>query len=56
VFRALFTCIKFLNKPTNGLGFMNVILLHSNHRHVSAIQAAIFRVMRTRIQIPLKCV
>jgi len=34
---------------------MNVTLLHS-HRHVSATQAAIFRVMRTRIQIPLKCV
>jgi len=27
---------------------MNVILLHSNHRHVSATHVAIFSVMRTR--------
>jgi len=35
---------------------MNLILLHDNHRHVSAILTAIFRVMRTRIQIQLYCV
>jgi len=29
---------------------MNVILLHSGHRHVSATHVTIFRVMRTRIQ------
>jgi len=32
-------------------GFMDVILLHSGHQHVSATQADIFRVVRTRIQI-----
>jgi len=25
-----------LRRPTNGLGFMNVIFLHSDHQHVSA--------------------
>jgi hypothetical protein len=35
---------------------MNVILLHSNRRHVSATLVAIFRVMRTRIEIQLYCV
>ena len=39
-------CIKFFNKPINGLGCMNVILWHSNHRHVVATHVAIFRVMR----------
>jgi len=32
---------------------MNVILLHSGHRHVSANHVAIFRVMGTRIQVQL---
>jgi hypothetical protein len=35
-------------------GFMVVILLHRGHQHVSATEAAIFRVVRTRIQIQLK--
>jgi len=35
---------------------MNLILLHDNDRHVSATRTAIFRVMRTRIQIQLYCV
>jgi len=35
---------------------MNVILLHSNHRHVSATHVDIFRVVRTRIQLQLQCV
>jgi len=32
---------------------MNVIVLHINHRHVSATRVAIFRVVRTRIQTQL---
>ena len=32
-----------------------VILLHSKHRHVSATHMAIFRVLRTKIQIQLYC-
>ena len=32
---------------------MNVILLHSNHRHVSAPYKTIFRVVRTRIHLIL---
>jgi len=35
---------------------MNVILLHSNHRHVSATHVTIFMVVRTRIPIQLHCV
>jgi hypothetical protein len=32
-------------RPTNAVGFMNEILSHSNHRHVSAIHVAVFRVV-----------
>jgi hypothetical protein len=32
-------------------GFMNVILLYSDLRHVSATHVAIFRVVNTRTQI-----
>ena len=35
---------------------MNVSLLYSNHRHVSATLVDIFRVARARIQSPLECV
>ena len=34
--------------PTNAFGFMNVILLHSNHQHVWATHVSIFRVVGTR--------
>jgi len=34
----------------NALQFMDVILLHSNHRHVSATHVPIFRLVTTRIQ------
>ena len=33
-FRALVRWIKFIKKPTNELGFKNVILLHSDSQHV----------------------
>jgi hypothetical protein len=36
--------------------FMNVILLYSDHRHVSATRVAVFMVVSARIQIYLKCV
>jgi hypothetical protein len=36
-------------------GFVNVILLYSDHRHVSATRVAIFRVVSERIQLYLKC-
>lgn len=32
---------------------MNVTLLRSTHQHVSAIHVAIFRMMRTKVQIQL---
>jgi len=32
-------------------GFMDVILLHGSHQHVSANCVTIFRVMRRRMQI-----
>ena len=35
---------------------MNVILLHSDHRHVLATHVAIFREVSARIQIYLHCV
>lgn len=33
VMKVLFSCVKFLKELTNELGFVNVILLHSNQRH-----------------------
>ena len=54
---ALIRCITFLLKRlTNALWCMNVILLHGNHWHVSAIHVAIFRVVKTRIQLQLYCI
>jgi hypothetical protein len=44
--RKLFLKIKKIH-----FGFMGVILLHSGQRHVSANHVAIFRKVRTRIQI-----
>jgi len=35
----------------NRLGYMNVLLLHSNLWHVSTIHVAIYRAVRTRIQV-----
>jgi hypothetical protein len=47
-----FKNVKFYQKyPTDALGFINVILLHSDHRNVSATYVAIFRVVRRRILI-----
>jgi len=43
--------MKFLTRPLNALGCMNVILLHSNHQHVLATHVDVFRLVRTRIQI-----
>lgn len=37
-------------------GFMNVILIHSDHRNVSATRVAISGVASARIQIYLYCV
>ena len=37
-------------------GFINVILLHSDHQHISAIHVAIFRVVRASIQMHLQCI
>jgi hypothetical protein len=42
-------CVKFLTETRNALGFMNVILLHTNHRHVSVIHVANITVMRQGI-------
>jgi hypothetical protein len=40
MFRALIRRIQFLKIPKNTLECMNVILLHSNYRHVSATHVA----------------
>jgi len=50
------TCnnVKFIKKIYQTyFGFMNIILLHSDHWHVLATHLAIFRVVRARIQIYL---
>jgi hypothetical protein len=48
----------FLNRLTNPPEIMNVISLHSDHKQVSTTYVAIFRLVRTRIQLQLqlKCV
>jgi hypothetical protein len=43
--------IKYIKRATNETDFMDVIVLLSAHQHVSTIQVAILRVVRTRIQI-----
>ena len=40
---------NFLKRPTNAPQCMNAILLHRNHKRVSATHVAIFWVARTRI-------
>jgi len=44
---------KLLKYQQLGFGFMDVILLHNGHQHVSATYVTIFRVVTTRIQIKL---
>jgi hypothetical protein len=41
----LIKCVIFLKRPTNALESIRVILLHLNHRLVSAIHVAIFWVV-----------
>jgi len=41
---------KIFKGLLNALGFMNVILLHINHRRVSTTLVVIYRVMGTNIQ------
>jgi hypothetical protein len=45
MFRALIRYVKCLKEPTDALGFIKVILWHSNHRHVSTTHVAIYRVV-----------
>ena len=45
------SCVKFLKVTINELGFMNVILLHSNHQHGPTTHVVIFWVMSTRIKM-----
>ena len=45
--------VRYINGPTNALGSMDAILMHSGHQHVLATHVAIFRVVRERIQILL---
>jgi len=42
---------KFKKNPTHALECTNVILLYSNHPRVSTTHVAVFRLMRTRIQL-----
>jgi len=47
---ALVRYVKFIKRSTDALECVNVSLLRSSHRHVSATHAAIVMVARTRIQ------
>jgi hypothetical protein len=49
-----YSCINLFGKTKIALGYMNVILLHNNHPHVSAIHVVILREIRTRIH-PIMC-
>ena len=52
MFRISIRCIYFFKRPTNTLGCMNaIILLHGDHRYVSAIHVVTLRAVRTRIHI-----
>ena len=51
IFSALIRCIQFIGGPTNALRFVNVIVLYSDHRHVSATHVVIFRAVSARLQI-----
>lgn len=53
MFRVLIGTINSLQRPANAVGCINIILLHCNHRHVSAVHVAVFRFVRARIQIIL---
>jgi len=41
---------RIFKGPTNALGFMDVILLHSDFPHASATHVATYRVVRIRIK------
>jgi len=47
----VYGCIKYIKRPPNALWFMDAILLHSAHQHVSGTHVVIFRVVRIWIQI-----
>ena len=49
-------CNIHLKGATSELGYMNVILLHNNHRHVSDSHATFFRLVRTVKEIQIQCV
>jgi len=43
--------VECTKRPKNAFVFMDVILLYNGHQHVFATHVAIFRVLKTRIQI-----
>ena len=51
IFRALIRFIKYIKRRKNPLGFVDAILFRSGHQYVSVTHVAVFRVVRTRIQI-----
>jgi hypothetical protein len=40
--------------PTEALGFMNVVVLHGNHRNSLAILVTIFRAMKKIVKICIR--
>jgi hypothetical protein len=51
MFRVLILSLKFINGKPDALEFMNIIVLHGNHQNAVATPVAIFRVLKTRVQI-----
>ena len=55
IFHSLIRCIKCVERPTHTLCFHGCNFIAQRSQHVSAINVAIFRVVRTRIAIWSKC-
>jgi hypothetical protein len=49
-------CINVLKDQQMHFGFMDVILFQHGHQHGLATHVAIFRVVRSRTQMYIKCV
>lgn len=54
--KSILRYINILKYQQMDFGFVDVNVLHSGHQHVSFNHAAIFKFVRTRIQIWFKCV
>jgi hypothetical protein len=51
IFRALIRWIKYIQRPANEFGFMDLILLRSGQQHVSRPSSCWSLIGRNRIQV-----